>query len=280
MCGSLLWISMRPLSQFRFKRAIVTKPHSWPRAGNTSGAPCLLAITTPRLYFSVCFRAFSIDAVSLPSAPIISMTSLSFQTHLTNMCHIFVALLPPCMRMGLALILKNVDSPLLLFRIWVIFSVLILLNLFRIIWLPTPRSRKNVRQFLGKANFYRKFIPNSTALLEPFHHLLRKNDPFSWSPTYQSSFDKVKRLLASEPILAVFDRTKPIFIYTDASTVGIGAVLKQKQADGSEKPVAYFSKKLSESQSKRKAWKPCHSGGNPLLAFLADGLSVYSHHWP
>jgi transposase InsO family protein len=46
---------------------------------------------------------------------------------------------------------------------------------------------------------------------------------------------------------------KPIFIYTDASGVGIGAVLKQTQADGSQKPVAYFSKKLSDAQKKKKA---------------------------
>ena len=55
------------------------------------------------------------------------------------------------------------------------------------------------------------------------------------------------------PVLAIFDRTKPIFIYTDASGVGIGAVLKQKQEDGSERPVTYFSKKLSEAQKKKKA---------------------------
>lgn len=54
------------------------------------------------------------------------------------------------------------------------------------------------------------------------------------------------------PIFAIFDRNKPITIYTDASGVGIGAALKQKQADGSEKPVAYFSKKLNETQKKKK----------------------------
>ena len=57
----------------------------------------------------------------------------------------------------------------------------------------------------------------------------------------------------SEPVLAIFDKNNPITIYTDASGVGIGAVLKQKQSDSSEKPVAYFSRKLSEAQRKKKA---------------------------
>lgn len=126
-------------------------------------------------------------------------------------------------------------------------------NLLAINSFPLPSSRKNVRQFLGKINFYRKFIPNAVTLLEPFHNLLRKNVPFSWSGECQQSFDKVKVLLTSSPILAIFDRTKPIFIHTDASGIGIGAVLKQIQDDGSKKPVAYFSRKLSSTQKKKKA---------------------------
>lgn len=126
-------------------------------------------------------------------------------------------------------------------------------NLIAIKDFPTPSSRKTIRQFLGKVNFYRKFIPDSVSVLEPFHNLLRKNVPFSWTPVCQASFDKVKELLTSAPILAIFDRTKPIFIYTDASGVGIGAILKQTQADGTQKPVAYFSKRLSEAQKKKKA---------------------------
>lgn len=126
-------------------------------------------------------------------------------------------------------------------------------NLVAINAFPIPQTRRHVRQFLGKLNFYRKFIPNSATILEPFHNLLRKQVPFSWSLSCQQSFEAVKRFLTSEPILAIFDRTKPTLIYTDASGVGIGAVLKQKQNDGSEKPVAYFSRKLSDSQRKKKA---------------------------
>jgi len=126
-------------------------------------------------------------------------------------------------------------------------------NIIAITEFPAPTSRRSVRSFLGKINFYRKFIPNSSSVLEPFHNLLRKHTSFFWSPACQSAFESVKMYLTSSPVLAVFDPCRPIFIYTDGSGVGVSAVLKQVGADGFEHPVAYFSKKLSEAQKKKKA---------------------------
>lgn len=118
---------------------------------------------------------------------------------------------------------------------------------------PVPKTQKNIRQFLGKINFYHEYIPKSAVILEPLHNLLRKGQGFIWSEECQKSFDKIKDLLCSEPILAIFDQDLPINIYTDASLQGIGAVLKQTQPNGKEKPVAYFSKKLNETQKRKKA---------------------------
>lgn len=126
-------------------------------------------------------------------------------------------------------------------------------NIAAITEFPVPTSRRALRGFLGKINFYRKFIPNPTRLLEPLHLLLRKNVSYSWNSESQTSFDTVKKLLTAAPILAVYDRNKPVSIFTDASGIGVGAVLKQTQKDGEEKPVAYFSKKLTEAQKKKKA---------------------------
>ena len=84
------------------------------------------------------------------------------------------------------------------------------------------------------------------------HKLLRKNVPFSWSEECQKSFDKVIDCLTSEPCLAIFHPDKETIVQTDASQQGIGAVLKQKQADGTFHPVAYFSKKLTEPQKNEK----------------------------
>lgn len=126
-------------------------------------------------------------------------------------------------------------------------------NIVAITKFPEPTSRRSVRRFLGKINFYRKFIPNSSSLLEPFHNLLRKHSKFIWSRECQSSFETVKKYLTTPPILAIFDPSKPTVVYSDASGIGVAALLKQVNSDGLECPVAYFSKKLSEAQKKKTA---------------------------
>lgn len=126
-------------------------------------------------------------------------------------------------------------------------------NLIAIKEFPIPKTQKNVRQFLGKINFYGKYVANISIILDPLHNLLRKGEKFVWSDKCQESFDTIKKLLCSKPILAIFDPDLPIHIYTDASIQGIGAILKQIQPNGDEKPCAYFSKKLNDSQKKKKA---------------------------
>ena len=125
-------------------------------------------------------------------------------------------------------------------------------NLIAIKNFPTPTTQKQVRQFIGKINFYNKYNPNFSITLEPLYNLLRKNQKFVWDDKCKITFEKMKNLLCSKPILAIFDPNLPIKIYTDASLQGIGAVLKQIQENGEEKPVAYFSRKLNESQKKRR----------------------------
>lgn len=113
-----------------------------------------------------------------------------------------------------------------------------------------PEKRREVRQFLGKINFYFKFLRNPIKTLEPLHDLLRKNVRFVWSERCERAFNEVKNYLCSSPILSIFDPDKETFIFTDASAQGLGAVLKQPAADGVLHPVAYFSKKLTPTQSK------------------------------
>ena len=73
-----------------------------------------------------------------------------------------------------------------------------------------------------------------------------------WTEDCQASFDRIKDLLCHQPILRIFGQKLPINIYTDASLKGIGAILKQPQINGEEKPIAYFSKKLNDAQKKKK----------------------------
>lgn len=80
---------------------------------------------------------------------------------------------------------------------------------------------------------------------------MRKDIKFNWSVDCEKSFTEIKKLLCSQPVLEIFDKDLPIKIFTDASIEGMGAILKQTQHNREEKPVAYFSRKLNETQKKK-----------------------------
>lgn len=158
-------------------------------------------------------------------------------------------------------------------------------NLTSIRNFPVPETQKNIRQFLGKINFYHEYIPNSAIILDPLHNLLRKNQKFIWTDECQKAFEMVKNLLCTQPVLEIFDQDLAINIYTDASLEGVGAILKQTQLDGKEKPVAYFSKKLNEAQKKKKAiYLECLAIKEALRYWqywlMGKSFTVYSDHKP
>jgi hypothetical protein len=72
-----------------------------------------------------------------------------------------------------------------------------------------------------------------------------KKKPWRWEPIHQQAFDDVKAPIAKETVLAYPDFLKPFEIYTDASSTQLGAVITQDN-----RPIAFFSRKLSETQQK------------------------------
>ena len=122
-------------------------------------------------------------------------------------------------------------------------------NIEAILSFPTPTNRKNVRQFLGVSGYYRRFVPKYSEVAAPLTDLLREKSSFNWDLACQNSFDKLKSILSTFPVLVSPDFQKDFKLMIDASDLGVGAVLLQDN-DGLEKPIAYFSKKLNESQAK------------------------------
>ena len=117
---------------------------------------------------------------------------------------------------------------------------------------PTLQSVKDVRSFLGLANYYRRFVRGYAQIAQPLTDLTRKEDgkplPWSWGTTEQKAFDALKRALTSAPVLAHPDPQRQWIVQTDASGVAIGGVLSQKQADGTVRPVAFWSYKLNSAE--------------------------------
>lgn len=116
---------------------------------------------------------------------------------------------------------------------------------------PAPKCVKDVRRLFGMASWYRRFIQDFASITAPITDLLQTKivRKFKWTNEAQEAFDELKRRLTSSPVLAAPTFGDPWFLETDASDVGIGGVLKQKQGD-EEKVIAYFSKKLSKAARK------------------------------
>ena len=118
---------------------------------------------------------------------------------------------------------------------------------------PRPKTVHDVRQFVGLATYYRRFIRDFAKICVPLHELLKESDttlrkkrfrPIVWSEACESAFRKVKELLASAPVLKQPDRNKPYVIETDASEWALGMVLMQRDDEGNLHPVAYDGRKL------------------------------------
>jgi transposase InsO family protein len=115
---------------------------------------------------------------------------------------------------------------------------------------PRPTNEKQLRQFLGLASYYRRFIRNFSSIASPLYRLLEKKVPYTWCSACESAFSTLKRLLANDVTLAFPDFSKPFRVTTDASNIAMGGVLSQIQEDGSERPIAFVSKTLNKTQRK------------------------------
>ena len=116
-----------------------------------------------------------------------------------------------------------------------------------------PTTIKELQRFLGMINYYRRFIKSAAYhLYHLFEALGAKPKRLDWTTDMQSSFDAIKEALAKATMLHHPDPSLPLSLTTDASDVAIGGVIEQRGPNGWE-PLAFFSKKLSDSQQK---WSP------------------------
>ena len=113
---------------------------------------------------------------------------------------------------------------------------------------PTPSTATEVREFLGIANYYRRFVEGFSAIATPLYQLTRKTaSGFLWTPECRKAFDQLKQKLVSPPILAYPQFDVPFVVQTDASVHAVGSVLSQVQ-DGKERVIAYWSQQLKKAE--------------------------------
>lgn len=113
---------------------------------------------------------------------------------------------------------------------------------------PAPRSVKQLRAFLGLVNYYRRFISKYSYLTTPLCRLLQKDSIWKWSNKEEEQFERIKEAFLGCIMLIHPDPSKPYFLQTDSSKIGIAGCLYQTNEEGDEQVIGFCSKGLTCSE--------------------------------
>ncbi|KAK3745704.1 hypothetical protein QZH41_007913 [Actinostola sp. cb2023] len=113
---------------------------------------------------------------------------------------------------------------------------------------PHPNNVSELRSFLGMVNYYARFLPNLAHQLSPMYDLLKKDTKWTWERNQQSAFKKIKELMSEDTLLEHYDANAEIVLECDASSTGVGAVLKQRTSSDKLKPVVFASRRLTAAE--------------------------------
>ena len=116
--------------------------------------------------------------------------------------------------------------------------------------MPTPKTEKDVRGFIGKLQYISRFISKLTMIYDPVFKLLRKNQPVEWNEECQKAFNKIKEYLMNSPVLKLPRQGKPLILYLDLEKNAMGAMLAQEGPEGIEHAMYYLSKKFLPYEEK------------------------------
>ena len=93
--------------------------------------------------------------------------------------------------------------------------------------MPAPKNKKELQAFLGIINYLGKFSPGTSEVCKPLRKLMSSKTTWTWNASYQQLFDKAKSLIKVEVCMKFYDDTKPLYLETDASGIGLRAALLQ-----------------------------------------------------
>ncbi|KAK3750764.1 hypothetical protein QZH41_002286 [Actinostola sp. cb2023] len=151
--------------------------------------------------------------------------------------------------------------------------------------LEPPTNVKELRSVLGMTGYSSRFIPDYATITAPLRELTHKNSSWNWTTTHQEAFETLKEKLQSAPALAYFDISKSTEIAVDASPVGLGAILTQKDENGHSHVIAYGSRSLTKteqnySQTEREALAIVWGCEHYHLYCYGKALTVFTDHKP
>ncbi len=113
---------------------------------------------------------------------------------------------------------------------------------------PDPKNVGELKRACGMLNFYRRFVPNYSALSAPLHAGVKLGRKFKWTPEMSESLAEIRRILVENAVLHHPDINKPFIISTDASTTGISHTISQLDEQGALRPISFYSQSLHGAQ--------------------------------
>jgi hypothetical protein len=113
---------------------------------------------------------------------------------------------------------------------------------------PTPRNLRELRGFLGFANFYRRFIKDFAKIARPLNDLTKKDVQWTWNGSQHRAFQTLKETFLQKPILVVWEPNRPTRLEVNASGYAMGGVLLQKLDDDRWHPVAFRSQSMIDAE--------------------------------
>jgi len=113
---------------------------------------------------------------------------------------------------------------------------------------PTLKTVRDVRKFLGLANYYRQFVKDFAKIAQPLNNLTRKEEKWKWGDKQQGAFEQLKQVFTSRPLLVAPDIDKEFRVEADTFNFATGGVLLVKCEDDKWRPVAYIFKLLNEME--------------------------------
>ena len=114
--------------------------------------------------------------------------------------------------------------------------------------MSAPTNKAELLSFIGFANFLRRFVPHFAEIMAPLYALLKKDVRWKWTDVEEKTFNIMKDKISEQTILQHYSLHNKLILQTDASPIGIGAVLLQPAEDGKLLPVSHASRILQPAE--------------------------------
>jgi len=108
---------------------------------------------------------------------------------------------------------------------------------------------KELKSFMGKVSYIRRFILSLASITSAFTKLLKKGQNFEWGEAQQTAFRRLQQIITNLPIVQALIQKRPLLLYLASNPYTIGALITQQDGGSIEQPVYYVSRALKDAES-------------------------------